>query len=509
MSSDFIVVRPFEVTDSLLVSSNVTENDYAEWDAGTGYTLGQRVIVIGDGDSPETFYHNIYESVLAGTNTGNNPWDDPQWPDGAPTNWLLVGKTNRWKMFDNANSSQTTNAESIEVNFTTLRRANAIACLNVDAEEIEVIVEDPAPINVTNLLTYSEQFDNAAWTKVNATITANATTAPDGTLTADKLVEDTATSLHYVSQVPPGMSVIGETYAISVMAKPDERSIIEIRVPGGATMHTNNQARVFNLVTGAVTAGAGIDCTGEVEILGNGYVRCTLLVTANRAGAFTHQFRLSNGAATNYTGDGTSGLYIWGAQLEVGEPSGYYVKTEATSASDNFYAEVFNQTYRMIESTGESSFYAWHFGQIQRKTDLFVQDIPPYVGARIYVNIKSPGGTAKCGTLLVGYAESFGDTMLGAGLGIQDFSVKRQNDFGDFEILERAYNRRGEFSVFIDNDIIDRLITLLASRRATPTLYIGTTTYSSSYIYGFYRDFDVVIQYPSHSLINLELEGLT
>jgi hypothetical protein len=504
MSSDFIVVRPFEVTNDLLVSSNVDEDDYAEWDAGTGYTLGQRVIVIGDGGSPETFYHNIYESVLAGTNTGNNPWDDPQWPDGTPTNWLLVGKTNRWKMFDNANSSQTTNAESIEVNFTTSRRANAIACLNVDAEEIEVIVEDPAPINVTNLLTYSEQFDNAAWTKADATVTANTQVAPDGTTTMDKLVENTANSTHYTYITRSYTS--GETLTYSVFAKAAERFIFRLSLP----LELGAGQAQFNLTTKTATVTVGASTVARIEEIGGGIFRCSISVTATESNTRQFTIQLNDNSGTQiYTGDGTSGLFIWGAQLEVGEPSGYYVKTEATSASDNFYAEVFNQTYRMIESTGESSFYAWHFGQIQRKTDLFVQDIPPYVGARIYVNIKSPGGTAKCGTLLVGYAESFGDTMLGAGLGIQDFSVKRQNDFGDFEILERAYNRRGEFSVFIDNGIIDRLITLLASRRATPTLYIGSTTYRSSYIYGFYRDFDVVIQYTNHSLINLELEGLT
>jgi len=49
-----------------------------------------------------------------------------------------------------------------------------------------------------NLLTWTEQFDNAVWTKTNAAVTANATTAPDGALTADKLVEDTANAQHRI-----------------------------------------------------------------------------------------------------------------------------------------------------------------------------------------------------------------------------------------------------------------------------------------------------------------------
>lgn len=55
----------------------------------------------------------------------------------------------------------------------------------------------------TNLVGYSEQFDNAAWTKARSSITANLATAPDGTATADKLVEDTTTSnTHTINPAP-------------------------------------------------------------------------------------------------------------------------------------------------------------------------------------------------------------------------------------------------------------------------------------------------------------------
>ena len=59
----------------------------------------------------------------------------------------------------------------------------------VTLESVGLLIEESR----TNLLTYSEQFDNAVWTKSNASITANAIIAPDGTLTADKLVEDGVT----------------------------------------------------------------------------------------------------------------------------------------------------------------------------------------------------------------------------------------------------------------------------------------------------------------------------
>lgn len=176
---------------------------------------------------------------------------------------------------------------------------------------------------------------------------------------------------------------------------------------------------------------------------------------------------------------------------------------------DGSMVEVYNETYSMIESTGTPSYYSWFTNQIQRKVDLFVNDIPLIAGATFNIILDNTGADAKCGTCIIGYAENLGFTQLGLQVGIRDFSVKRQNDFGDFEVLERAFNKIGEASVFVSNAGIDRLQNTLASYRATPTLYVASTGYACSWIFGFYRDFNIVVQYPNHSLLNIEIEGLT
>ena len=94
------IIRPVNVDNSVLVSSNVPEDDYAEWSSGTTYNTGDRVIVIGT-------THKVYES-LVDSNTGNDPTTD----DG--TNWLELGATNRWKAFDQKISDQVENTTSIE-----------------------------------------------------------------------------------------------------------------------------------------------------------------------------------------------------------------------------------------------------------------------------------------------------------------------------------------------------------------------------------------------------------
>lgn len=96
------IIRPVVVTDAVLDSSNVPENDHAEWSAGTAYTVGNRVILLST--------HRIYEAV--GSSTGVNPATD----DG--TNWLNIGATNRWKAFDQKIGDPVTQLDSISYTLT-------------------------------------------------------------------------------------------------------------------------------------------------------------------------------------------------------------------------------------------------------------------------------------------------------------------------------------------------------------------------------------------------------
>lgn len=97
------IIKPVTVTNSILTSSNVTEDDYAEWSSGTTYADGDNVIVIGT-------THKVYES-LVNSNLGNDPTTD----DG--TNWLEISATNRWKAFDQKISEPVTNLNSIQYTF--------------------------------------------------------------------------------------------------------------------------------------------------------------------------------------------------------------------------------------------------------------------------------------------------------------------------------------------------------------------------------------------------------
>ena len=160
----------------------------------------------------------------------------------------------------------------------------------------------------TNLALFSESFDNAAWTKGGTTISANtsATLDPSGYNGSDKLVEDSSTGVHRVfnnSSVVVSDSV-ATTY--SVFAKAAERTQIYLR-------DNDIVGARFNLSTGAVISTEGT-ATATITKYGNGWYRCTITrVNSNTSGRVI--VYLDNGG-DSYTGNGTSGVYIFGAQIE-------------------------------------------------------------------------------------------------------------------------------------------------------------------------------------------------
>lgn len=186
--------------------------------------------------------------------------------------------------------------------------------------------------------------------------------------------------------------------------------------------------------------------------------------------------------------------------------SGASVHVTVTDAVDGV---VYDETYSLVSTSGINNWYDYFFEPIVRVRDLILVNLPLYASPIIDVTISASGETVKCGTLILGPITDAGDTEYGVAVGIQDFSVKAQDDFGNYAIVERAYRKRATFPVVVPHYRVDTLADRLAALRATPVLYIGADNYTSSAIYGFYNDFTIEIAYPLESVLSIEIEGLT
>jgi hypothetical protein len=189
-----------------------------------------------------------------------------------------------------------------------------------------LIQNTPASVN---LLLQTQQFDNASWTKSDATVTANTTTAPDGTTTADTLAETATTTTHFTRQSPTVTS--GTTYTGSVYLKKGSGSASRdfIQLIYNAVAFGSNAYANFNIASGTVTVtGAGV--TASISDAGNGWYRCSITGTAIATGS--GQFFIStitsgsSAALPSYLGDVNATTFIWGAQLEADATATTYTR---------------------------------------------------------------------------------------------------------------------------------------------------------------------------------------
>lgn len=200
----------------------------------------------------------------------------------------------------------------------------------------------------TNLLLRSEEFDNAAWQKTSATITADTIVAPNGTLTGDKLVDTTANAYHYINRSISFTA--GVTYSRFIYAKAGGVDSFYIDFP---TLRFGNCNFNVNLAAGTVNTNP-LNGSGTITSVGNDWYRVALTATCTSTGTGLVQVVLGPGGP--YVGDGYSGIYIWGAQAEIGAFPTSYIPTVASQVTRNADAASmtganFSSWYRADEGT--------------------------------------------------------------------------------------------------------------------------------------------------------------
>jgi hypothetical protein len=191
----------------------------------------------------------------------------------------------------------------------------------------------------TNLLSYSEDFSQSYWTKGDSSIVSNNAISPDGSLNASKFVENTSNSAHRILN-GSGLSVSGNV-SMSVFAKKGGRNFIRLT--------NNNLVGAFFDLNNGVVLGVSSGISAKIENFGNDWYRCSITQTGVAAERLI-VYLSNNGIDTSYQGDGTSGVYLFGSQLEVGNVSSY-IPTQgsattrvAETANGAGNSEVFNDS---------------------------------------------------------------------------------------------------------------------------------------------------------------------
>ena len=194
----------------------------------------------------------------------------------------------------------------------------------------------------TNLVTYSEDFSNAAWIKTDITITSNNATSPDGTQNADKLTEGTATaSRHGLYQNVSGTANVSKT--LSCFVKKNIGDFVQLSF--NDSQPDNWVAIVANLSTGQIvdTASAATATyeNSKIESFENGWYRISVTGKYNTATYHSKILTCDSASPTRdnygnafFNGNGTRSFYIYGAQLEQSSyPTSYIISNSGTSTT--------------------------------------------------------------------------------------------------------------------------------------------------------------------------------
>lgn len=201
----------------------------------------------------------------------------------------------------------------------------------------------------------------------NVTVTPFVDTAPDGTQTATRLTETLITGPRGASLLISANVTLNLYYTVSVYAKAQERTQLII---GAGTNAAFNPAQYgkFDLSTGVASIFAG---TPTVSIMdaGNGWYRCTVVIRATATSTSNIDLQLLNETGTNeYTGETTSGLLIWGLQLETGENATSYIPTTTAQVTRALDLAIMNSVVPWYNQTEGTIFAQFRAGSVNYPT---------------------------------------------------------------------------------------------------------------------------------------------
>ena len=193
--------------------------------------------------------------------------------------------------------------------------------------------------------------------------------------------------------------------------------------------------------------------------------------------------------------------------IAIFRPVGSTVQITMTDAIDGV---VYDETFALIDDSAITDWWAYFFEEIISADTVIAEDLPPYAGAEISVNIQAgPASNVAAGQIVIGRALSFGTVKTGSSVGIESYSIKDRDDFNRSIVVPRPFSDTVVFDLAIDTLSVGYVKRRLAEREALPTVYFmaGGSPYGAA-AYGFFQTFDIL--HSTHVIADcvLEIEGL-
>jgi len=256
----------------------------------------------------------------------------------------------------------------------------------------------------TNILGGSEDFAGM-WTTQNASVTANAATAPDGTTTADLITEDSSSTYHR-AQRNAGVSP-STIYTASVfLRKPasNGRQYAKLEIYGFGASNDNIAIAYFDLV-GGIVAHVQVG-SAAIQNVGGGWFRCSVTATTGTGHTgIAVSVGPSAGTAYAYQGDNASGVLAWGAQVEAcGFATSYIPATGASMVTRS--ADVVSVSLDDLPTVQEGAYTLLAEAQVPVVNTVAIQTLAALTdsGGTNAADIRVPGSQSVRATVQSGGA---------------------------------------------------------------------------------------------------------
>lgn len=177
--------------------------------------------------------------------------------------------------------------------------------------------------------------------------------------------------------------------------------------------------------------------------------------------------------------------------------------------NDPVEGDVYDETFSLVSFSAITEWYSYFYEPIVRFKNLVDFNLPSFPDATIFIDIDELGETVEAGEIVIGKTFVFGDSIHGSSFSITDFSTKATDPVtGAVTITPGAFQDLGDIDVKIETSRFSEIKDLLTFIRSTPIVWVADEDSPGTIIYGYYREFDIVLSGPTISDCILEIEGL-